>query len=122
MLKLIDFGDSRIIEPNEIYSTCIGTINYMSPEMLRERTGNEIKKSDMWSIGVITFILITGRLPFHGHTTIQTLNKIKTGDYNYPKKQNISSKCKDFIDKLLILDTNKRMSCNEALNHEWIRK
>ena len=45
VLKLIDFGNSRIIEPNEIYDTCIGTINYMSPEMLRERTGDEIKKS-----------------------------------------------------------------------------
>ena len=122
-LRIIDFGDSRIIENDADYKTCIGTLNYIAPEMMRsKKKGWEIKKSDMWSIGIMSFILVTGKLPFSGRTKNETLNKIKIGKYedSYPKDCHLTDKCKDFISKLLELDTEKRMSCNEALEHEWI--
>ena len=119
-LKLIDFGDSRIIEENGDYKTCVGTLNYLSPEMMRNKKGWEIKKSDMWSVGIITFILNTGQFPFYAKTKNDTLNKIKIGKYSYPKNCNLSNECKNFISNLLELDTKKRMSCQEALKHKWI--
>ena len=119
-LKLIDFGDSRVIETVKVYKTCIGTLSYIAPEMLRDRKGWEIKKSDMWSIGVMAFTLVTNSMPFGGNSQNEILKSIKIGKYKIPKECELSDECSDFIAKLLTLDTMKRMSCAEALKHAWI--
>ena len=73
---------------------------------------------------MITFIILTGKVPFKGKTKYDILNAAKTGKYVYPDDcdKSLTDNAKDFVANLLKLDTTKRMSCNDALNHEWLNK
>ena len=116
-LKLIDFGLS--IEKNaRNENRRVGTPYYMSPEMIH---GNFVYESDMWSIGVILFIMVTGKQPFRAHDKEGVFEKILSGKYD--KKSLDKSKCsnelKDLIKKALIKDYKKRISVDSALKHKW---
>jgi len=63
-LVIIDFGDAKIVDEEEVYEDFVGTAFYLSPESVRKRKGWELKKSDVWTIGVIAYVLLTGRPPF----------------------------------------------------------
>lgn len=120
-LKLIDFGLS--IERNarnERYR--VGSPYYMAPEMVYD--GKFYFESDMWSIGVILFILVTGSQPFKGKNREELFKKISEGKYDKRKLKNqrCSDELKDLISKILIVDHNKRIKVDEALNHEWFKK
>ena len=79
-------------------------------------------KCDLWSIGGITYCLLSGFPPFNGASDLLITEKVKKGEYSF--KQNvwrtISDQAKDFIQKLLEKDVQKRMSADEALLHPWI--
>ena len=80
-VKLIDFGMSKILqEESSLMNTKLGTPYYVSPEILN---GKYDKGCDMWSIGVITFVLITGEPPFNGRNAAELFKKIKTCDYDF---------------------------------------
>lgn len=81
IIKLIDFGMSKICKDDKaLMNTKLGTPYYVSPEVLE---GKYDKRTDMWSIGVIAFILLCGDPPFYGDTTAAVFNKIKTCDYEF---------------------------------------
>ena len=81
MVKLIDFGMSKILQDeNTLMNTKLGTPYYISPEILK---GKYDKGCDMWSIGVITFVLLSGEPPFYGRNAAQLFEKIKTCDYEF---------------------------------------
>ena len=74
----------------------------------------------MWALGVITFILLSGKLPFNGSSQKDTMRLIDKATFEWPKNVELSKSCKSFIKGLLCKNTKKRMSANDALKHEWI--
>mmetsp|Transcript_10884 Transcript_10884/g.23588 ORF Transcript_10884/g.23588 Transcript_10884/m.23588 type:complete len:492 (-) Transcript_10884:271-1746(-) len=121
VIKIIDFGLSRHDDMQKgIMNTKVGTPYYVAPEVLnREYT----KSCDIWSIGVITYILLCGYPPFYGDTDNQIFDSVRTARFDFPSPDwdEISDAAKDFISKLLKRDPSKRLSASDALNHPWIK-
>jgi calcium-dependent protein kinase len=119
-LKLIDFGLS-IQQNAKKEKRRVGTPYYMAPEMI---DGNYVKASDIWSIGVIMYIMVTGKQPFYGRGKQEVLNKVKNGKYDI--KSLYYSKCsnsvKDLIRKMLVTDPRKRMTIEACLEHSWFKQ
>ena len=118
-LKLIDFGCSKIFTKYKTnFKDTIGTLIYCSPEVLRN---NYNKKCDIWSCGVIMYVLLSGHFPFFAKTEDEITRKILSGKFKFDKKyfKNISNEAKDLISKCLIYDKNKRISIEEVLKHEF---
>lgn len=119
-LKLIDFGLSCYYEDHVKMHRPVGTPYYVAPEVLE---GSYTKDCDMWSIGVITYMLLSGRPPFYGADDKETLQKVSIGKYDFPSPffDNVSDTAKDFITKLLIIDHTKRMTARQAREHIWLQ-
>ena len=119
-LKLIDFGLS-IQQNAKKEKRRVGTPYYMAPEMI---FGNFVKASDIWSIGVIMYIMVTGKQPFWGKNKDEVLNKVKNGRYDM--KSLYYSKCsnsvKDLIKKMLVTEPEKRMTVEACLEHSWFKQ
>ena len=119
-LKLIDFGLS-IQQNAKKEKRRVGTPYYMAPEMI---FGNFVKASDIWSIGVIMYIMVTGKQPFWGKNKDEVLNKVKNGRYDM--KSLYYSKCsnsvKDLIKKMLVTEPEKRMTIEACLEHSWFKQ
>ena len=118
-LKLIDFGCSKIFtQYRRTFEDTIGTLVYCSPEVLKN---NYNQKCDIWSCGVIMYILLCGRYPFYGSTEEEITRKILIGNFNFDDKHfdNVSENAKDLIRKCLIHDKNKRITVKEAIKHEF---
>jgi len=121
-LVIIDFGDAKIIEEDADYEDFVGTAFYLAPECIRKRKGWELKKSDMWTIGVITYVLLTGRPPFHGRDNKEILRKIIRAKVLWPKKNRLSRNAKDFVHRLILKEPKDRYSAVEALEHRWLKR
>jgi len=119
-LVIIDFGDAKIIDENETYEDFVGTAFYLAPECIRKRQGWELKKSDMWTLGVITYLLLIGKPPFYGRDNQEILRKILKASISWPKGSKISKTAKAFIAGLIKKDTKKRMSAEDCLKHPWL--
>ena len=119
-LKLIDFGCSKIFSPYKkiTFEDTIGTLVYCSPEVLKNKYD---QKCDIWSCGVIMYLLLCGKFPFSGKTEEEITKKILFGNLKFNNKQfeNISESAKDLISKCLIRDKNKRITIKEAMKHEF---
>jgi len=122
VIKIIDFGLSRHDDMTRgIMNTKVGTPYYVAPEVLnREYT----KSCDIWSIGVITYILLCGYPPFYGDTDTQIFESVRTGRFDFPSPEwdNISDNAKKFITSMLKRDPSKRPSAATALEHPWIKE
>jgi len=119
-LKLIDFGFSHIWEPNTTMALSCGTLSYVAPEVLRKKYTSQC---DMWSLGVITFILVCGYMPFSGAESAQ-VKAIKEGSYKTDKTawRKLSSEPKEFVKKLLVVNEKERLTAEQALAEPWIVK
>ena len=118
-LKLIDFGCSKIFtQYKRTFADTIGTLVYCSPEVLKN---NYNQKCDIWSCGVIMYILLCGKYPFYGSSEEEITKKILTGNFDFNDKHfhNVSENAKDLIRKCLTHDKNKRITVKEALRHEF---
>eukprot|EP00923_Selenidium_pygospionis_P047543 GHVN01082087.1.p1 GENE.GHVN01082087.1~~GHVN01082087.1.p1 ORF type:complete len:469 (-),score=59.30 GHVN01082087.1:278-1474(-) len=120
-LKLIDFGFSRIFNPGVPMTAMHGTTPYVSPEVL---DGNYSEKCDIWSMGVIVYMLLSGTYPFIGETDVETIKKIKNGNFSFPgvRWAGISEEAKAFISHLLVKDPSRRPEAIETLNHPWLSR
>jgi calcium-dependent protein kinase len=100
------------------FKDTIGTLIYCSPEVLKN---NYNKKCDIWSCGVIMYVLLSGQFPFYGKTEEEITKKILSGKFTFDNKyfSHISDKAKDLISKCLIYDKRKRISVEEVLKHEF---
>ncbi|XP_043933672.1 death-associated protein kinase 2 [Protopterus annectens] len=119
-IKIIDFGLAHHIEDGVEFRNIFGTPEFVAPEIVNyELLG---LPADMWSIGVITYILLSGASPFLGETKQETLANISATNYEFDEEyfSQTSELAKDFIRKLLVKDTRKRMAIEEALSHPWI--
>lgn len=117
-LKLIDFGFSKIWEPNTRMALSCGTLAYVAPEVL---DGSYDSQCDMWSLGVIAFVLLSGYMPFKGSERAQ-VNSILGGRVNWrqDKWRNVGSQGCDFVKALLVTDPLVRLTAEQALQHEFI--
>ena len=117
-LKLIDFGLSTYLNKCK---NIVGTPYYMSPEMI---DGQSYPQSDIWSIGVIVYLSLTGKYPFDSADNKDLFEFIKKKQINIEPldASECSDEAKDFIMKCLIKDYKKRMTTSECLNHAWITK
>lgn len=120
-IKLIDFGIAHQIKAGNEFKNIFGTPEFVAPEIVNyEPLGLE---ADMWSIGVITYILLSGASPFLGETKQETLTNISAVNYDFDEEyfSNTSELAKDFIRRLLVKDPKKRMTIDESLEHPWIK-
>ena len=121
-IRLLDFGLSKIIGPNETCKEPYGTLTYCAPEILLDELYT--KQVDLWSLGVMTYLMLTGRLPFHDRIDREIARKAVfcEPDYSDLLWDGISDEAKDFVKKLLKKKGNERMTIEETLDHEWIKK
>ncbi|XP_051545577.1 death-associated protein kinase 2-like [Myxocyprinus asiaticus] len=120
-IKLIDFGLAHRIKDGVDFKDIFGTPEFVAPEIVNyELLGLE---ADMWSIGVITYILLSGASPFLGDSKQETLANISAVDYEFDEEffGSTSELAKSFIRQLLVKDTRKRLKIQDALNHPWIK-
>ncbi|XP_047671546.1 death-associated protein kinase 3 [Tachysurus fulvidraco] len=120
-IKLIDFGIAHQIKEGNEFKNIFGTPEFVAPEIVNyEPLGLE---ADMWSIGVITYILLSGASPFLGETKQETLTNISAVNYDFDEEyfSNTSELAKDFIRRLLVKDPKKRMTIQDSLEHPWIK-
>lgn len=120
-LKAIDFGLSVFFKEGQKLSQVVGSAYYVAPEVLKKRYG---KEADIWSIGVILYILLCGVPPFYGETENQIFDAILRGriDFESEPWPSISPQAKDAVKKMLVQDPSCRATAKEMLNHEWIKK
>mmetsp|Transcript_16495 Transcript_16495/g.29738 ORF Transcript_16495/g.29738 Transcript_16495/m.29738 type:complete len:508 (+) Transcript_16495:29-1552(+) len=120
-VKLIDFDTATFCSVERQLRGSIGTAYYMAPEVL---TKNYNEKCDMWSCGVLLYIMLSGTPPFPGHTDKEILRNVSKARYTFsgPDWSNISPDAKSLISALLIKEPSERLSANEAYHHPWITK
>ena len=121
IIKIVDFGTSKKYSQKKKMKNCHGTPYYIAPEVLQE-SYNE--KCDVWSCGVIFYILLCGFPPFNGENDDDILEAVQLGKYTFdiPEFRMISLLAKDLIRKMLTYDPKKRPSIEKCLNHEWFQK
>jgi calcium/calmodulin-dependent protein kinase I len=122
VIKVADFGLAKIIAgpADHSMSTTCGTPGYVAPEILEQKGyGKEV---DLWSIGVILYILLCGFPPFYDDNNSMLFMAIKKADYSFPSPywDKVSKPAIDLIQKLLQLDPAKRLTIDEAMKHPWI--
>jgi len=119
-IAIADFGLSKIVGQQMMMQTACGTPSYVAPEVLN--ASGYGKEVDMWSIGVITYILLCGFPPFYGDTVPEIFEQIMEANFDYPEEYwgSVSKEAKDFINKLLVVDSDKRLTAGDALRHPWL--
>ncbi|CAO3614063.1 unnamed protein product [Cunninghamella echinulata] len=120
-LMITDFGLSKILKNHDdILTTACGTPGYVAPEVLLQKGYG--RPVDLWSVGVITFILLAGYTPFYGSDQAELFSSILKGEYSFDEEYwgDISDSAKNFIDGLLAYKPEKRLTAEEALSHPWI--
>ncbi|XP_017214875.1 calcium-dependent protein kinase 28 isoform X2 [Daucus carota subsp. sativus] len=120
-LKVTDFGLSDFIRPGNKFQDIVGSAYYVAPEVLKRKSGPE---SDVWSIGVITYILLCGRRPFWDETEDGIFKEVlrKKPDFCRKPWPTISDDAKDFVNKLLVKEPRARYTAAQALSHPWVRE
>ncbi|XP_040564116.1 uncharacterized protein [Lepeophtheirus salmonis] len=119
-IKIIDFGLARRYEPMKKLQVLFGTPEFVAPEVVNfEPIGYA---TDMWAVGVICYVLLSGLSPFMGDTDLETMANVTIAEYDYDDEvfDNVSDYAKDFIDKLLMKEKGKRYSCKSCLQHPWL--
>jgi len=121
-LKLSDFGLAKIYSGDTLARTACGSPNYVAPEVLLNEARGYTFVVDMWSVGVIVYVLLCGFCPFFDENTPKLFKAITAGDYSFPAPywNEISEDAKDFIRRLLVVNPDKRMTPASALEHSWI--
>lgn len=119
IIKIIDWGTARFFEKNKKMNKVSGTPYYIAPEVLFEKYD---EKCDIWSCGVIMYILLCGYPPFNGDNDAEILGKIKAGKFVFPEEEwdVISDEAKDLISKMLTFNPTDRFSASQCLSHKWL--
>ena len=120
-VKIIDFGLARQFNKRRDGSmkTVVGTPYYIAPEVLRK---NYDESCDLWSLGIISYILLCGYPPFNGSDNAAVYASVRKGTYYFPSSdwKHVSYEARDFVRRLLQVDVSKRMTIDQALRHPWL--
>ena len=119
-LKLIDFGTSACFKENEILHQKFGTPYYIAPEVIKR---NYDTKCDIWSCGVILYVILSGKPPFNGDDEKEIMEKVALGAYKIEgvNWEGISEEAKDFVRQLMTFDPKLRPDAETALNNPWMK-
>uniref|UniRef100_A0A3B3Q698 Myosin, light chain kinase 5 n=1 Tax=Paramormyrops kingsleyae TaxID=1676925 RepID=A0A3B3Q698_9TELE len=120
LIKIIDFGLASKLDPNKPLKVMHGTPEFVAPEVINfEPVG---LTTDMWSVGVICYLLLSGESPFQGESDSDTLARVTAAQlmFNPQSFEEISDQAKDFIKALIRKDSRRRLSCSKALTHPWM--
>jgi len=120
IIKLTDFKHAKIRKSSKPMKKKLGGVFYLAPEVIK---GNYTEKCDIWSCGVILYIILCGYPPFSGNTDEKIEEKILAGEVNFKGNEwrDVSSEAKAFLKKLLEFDENQRIKADEALNDDWFK-
>ncbi|XP_065547997.1 myosin light chain kinase 2, skeletal/cardiac muscle [Lathamus discolor] len=120
MVKIIDFGLARRYNPQEKLKVNFGTPEFLSPEVVNYEQVSYT--TDMWSMGVITYMLLSGLSPFLGDNDTETLNNVLAANWYFDEEtfESVSNEAKDFVSNLIIKDKSARMSASQCLEHPWL--
>ncbi|CAI7618209.1 unnamed protein product [Penicillium crustosum] len=118
-IKIIDFGLSNLFSPRGLLKTFCGSLYFAAPELLQARqyTGPEV---DVWSFGIVLYVLVCGKVPFDDQSMPQLHAKIKKGVVEYPP--GLTAECRHIISRMLVTDPKQRASLAEIMNHPWMNK
>lgn len=122
-LLLADFGLAKHIHKGDVPTDCSGTLSYLAPEVL-QRTGYGLPV-DMWAIGVLTYFMLCGYMPFDCDTDAETRELIQKADFIFEPEEywvNVPQFAKDFIAACFTLDPAKRLTASEALLHPFLKE
>jgi len=124
-MVLIDFGCAKQVEDTTPYKDLVGTPYYLAPESAVGhkyiRTGLVLKSSDVWSIGVIAYVMLTGRPPFNGQTNTDIFQNIIKKPLKFPHKVKLSKNFIEFCQLMLKKSPKRRMKLDKALEHPWVQ-
>ncbi|PON75737.1 B3 domain-containing protein [Parasponia andersonii] len=120
-LKATDFGLSVFYKQGEVFKDIVGSAYYIAPEVLKRRYGPEV---DIWSVGVMLYILLCGVPPFWAESEHGIFNAILRGhiDFTSDPWPSISTGAKDLVRKMLHSDPKQRLTAFQVLNHPWIKE
>ncbi|KAK6156210.1 hypothetical protein DH2020_010458 [Rehmannia glutinosa] len=118
-LKLADFGSAELFGVSEM-SGVVGTPYYVAPEVLKG--GEYDEKVDVWSAGVILYIMLAGVPPFYGDGPAETFEAVLRGNLRFPTKifRSVSPEAKDLLRKMICRDVSRRLSAEQVLRHPWM--
>ena len=122
IIKIMDFGLSKIVSPQEKMIDGYGTLSYVSPEVLLRTPYN--KEVDIWSLGIILFYMLCGHLPFKGDNQSDIADKIVNDNLEFDEKEwtKMSKDVKKLIAGCLVKEPEERITIEEFLNHSWFKK
>ncbi|XP_062564892.1 calcium/calmodulin-dependent protein kinase type 1G isoform X6 [Armigeres subalbatus] len=121
-IKIIDFGLAREYDPDNKLQVLFGTPEFVAPEVVNFEAISFA--TDMWSVGVIAYVLVSGLSPFAGEDDIQTMANITIGRYDFLDEafDTVSEEAIDFINRCLVKEQKERINAEEALKHKWIKR
>ncbi|KAJ8258482.1 hypothetical protein COCON_G00174940 [Conger conger] len=119
-VKIIDFGLARRYKPRENLRVSFGTPEFLAPEIVNFDFVSF--PTDMWTVGVITYMLLSGLSPFMGDDDTQTLNNVLSVNWYFDEEgfEHVSPQAKDFVSNLLIRERSGRLSAGQCLRHPWL--
>jgi calcium/calmodulin-dependent protein kinase I len=120
-IKLADFGFAARCHTSKSLTKQCGTPFFVSPEILMRQPYDQ--QSDMWSVGCIIFLLLSGNLPFLGKNQKELFRKIVSGKFEFDEEEwcDVSHDAIDLVQKLLVLDPDERLTSSQALKHQWMK-
>ncbi|CAK7902128.1 serine/threonine protein kinase Kin1p [[Candida] anglica] len=118
-IKIIDFGLSNLYSPKTVLKTYCGSLYFAAPELLSAKpyTGPEV---DIWSFGVVLYVLVCGKVPFDDKSVSVLHEKIKRGNVEYPEF--LSKECVSLLSRMLVVDPLKRATLYEIIQHPWMNR
>ena len=122
-IKLADFGLAAFCEPgSKVLKDPCGTPDYVAPEVITKPYAGYGTEVDIWSMGVIMYILVCGYPPFYGEEQSEILAMVKAGEIDFPDEEwgNVSQECKDLITKMCNKDSSKRPDCEALQSEPWL--
>ncbi|XP_065854373.1 phosphoenolpyruvate carboxylase kinase 2-like [Euphorbia lathyris] len=119
-VKLADFGSADWLSEERTMNSVVGTPYYVAPEVVMGREYNE--KADVWSAGVVLYVMLAGIPPFYGETVEEIFEAVIRGNLRFPPRifRSISPAAKDLLRKMICRDSSRRFSAEQALRHPWI--
>eukprot|EP00960_Hanusia_phi_P063613 765521-Hanusia_phi.AAC.7 len=125
-IKIADFGLAKVMSGRSTMSTPCGTPNYVAPEVIDPARGSKVygPEIDIWSVGVIVYVMLCGFPPFYQTSTPALFKEICKGEFSFPSPywDGISQQAKNFVMKTIVKKPRQRMQASECLQHEWIKK
>eukprot|EP01063_Lacrimia_lanifica_P034215 TRINITY_DN627_c0_g2_i1.p1 TRINITY_DN627_c0_g2~~TRINITY_DN627_c0_g2_i1.p1 ORF type:complete len:608 (+),score=247.46 TRINITY_DN627_c0_g2_i1:46-1869(+) len=130
LCKITDFGLSNVqntdtmghVPSNLNVQTCCGTPYYVAPEVVTKKEGYSGFTSDVWSLGIILYVMLVGELPFTAKDLRSLLHKISKGEYKIPAAAKLSNEAKDLLSRILVPKVKNRITLKEIAEHPWFTK